>query len=64
MIVEALAYGCTGIQLAIMGPSLAIAPVYISGNDEQKKKYLGMLAESYKNYAAYCVTEPGGFSFC
>jgi acyl-CoA dehydrogenase len=58
MVVEALAFGCTGVQLAIMGPSLACAPVYISGNDEQKKKYLGMLTESYKNYAAYCVTEP------
>ncbi|VDM76189.1 unnamed protein product [Strongylus vulgaris] len=42
LIVEALAYGCTAIQLAIMGPSLAIAPVYISGNEEQKKKYLEM----------------------
>uniref|UniRef100_A0AC34FCD0 Uncharacterized protein n=1 Tax=Panagrolaimus sp. ES5 TaxID=591445 RepID=A0AC34FCD0_9BILA len=62
MIVEALAYGCTGIQLAIMGPSLAVAPVYISGNEEQKKKYLGMLTESYKNYAAYCVTEPAAGS--
>ncbi|EYC35301.1 hypothetical protein Y032_1083g3575 [Ancylostoma ceylanicum] len=41
LIVEALAYGCTGIQLAIMGPSLAVAPVYIAGNEEQKKKYLG-----------------------
>ncbi|KAJ1363322.1 hypothetical protein KIN20_023167 [Parelaphostrongylus tenuis] len=41
LIVEALSYGCTGIQLAIMGPSLGIAPVYIAGNEEQKKKYLG-----------------------
>ena len=51
MIVEALSYGCTGVQLSIIGPSLAIAPVLISGNEEQKKKYLGMLTESYKNYA-------------
>ena len=28
-------------QIAIMGPSLAIAPVYIAANEEQKKKYLG-----------------------
>ncbi|VDP08197.1 unnamed protein product [Heligmosomoides polygyrus] len=52
LIVEALSYGCTGIQLAIMGPSLALAPVYIAGNEEQKKKYL----------ASYCVTEPGAGS--
>ena len=41
LIVEALSYGCTGIQLGIMGPSLAIAPVYIAANEELKKKYLG-----------------------
>ncbi|KHJ94840.1 putative acyl-CoA dehydrogenase [Oesophagostomum dentatum] len=61
LIVEALSYGCTGIQLAIMGPSLAIAPVYISGNEEQKKKYLGMLAAE-PLIASYCVTEPNAGS--
>lgn len=45
LIVEALSYGCTGIQLAIMGPSLALAPLLLAGNEEQKKKYAGMLAE-------------------
>lgn len=43
LIVEALAYGCSAIQLCIMGPSLAAAPVNVAGNEEQKKKYLGML---------------------
>ncbi|PAV73488.1 hypothetical protein WR25_26654 [Diploscapter pachys] len=57
LIVEALAYGCSGIQLCIMGPSLAIAPVYLAGNEEQKKKYLGLLANE-PVIASYCVTEP------
>uniref|UniRef100_A0A1I7Z8C1 medium-chain acyl-CoA dehydrogenase n=1 Tax=Steinernema glaseri TaxID=37863 RepID=A0A1I7Z8C1_9BILA len=61
LIVEAMAYGCSGIQLSIMGPSLAIAPVLIAGNEEQKKKYLGMLAEE-PLIASYCVTEPGAGS--
>ncbi|CAJ0935561.1 unnamed protein product, partial [Mesorhabditis belari] len=61
LIVEALSYGCTGLQLAIMGPSLAIAPVLIAGNEEQKKKYLGMLAAE-PLIASYCVTEPGAGS--
>lgn len=43
LVVESLAYGCSAIQLCIMGPSLAIAPVLLAGNEEQKKKYLGML---------------------
>lgn len=33
-----------GIQLAIMGPSLAAAPILLAGSEEQKKKYLGSLA--------------------
>ncbi|VDK76517.1 unnamed protein product [Gongylonema pulchrum] len=61
LVIEALAYGCTGIQLAIMGPSLAVAPILISGNEEQKKKYLGMLTAE-PIIAAYCVTEPGAGS--
>ncbi|CAL2033307.1 unnamed protein product [Caenorhabditis brenneri] len=61
LIVEALAYGCTGIQLAIVGPSLAVAPVYLSGTEEQKKKYLGMMAAE-PIIASYAVTEPGAGS--
>uniref|UniRef100_A0A914XFI7 Uncharacterized protein n=1 Tax=Plectus sambesii TaxID=2011161 RepID=A0A914XFI7_9BILA len=61
LVVEALAYGCTGIQLAIMGNSLATAPVLIAGSPAQKKKYLGMLAAE-PIIAAYCVTEPGAGS--
>ncbi|CAI4233082.1 unnamed protein product [Auanema sp. JU1783] len=61
LIVEALCYGCTGLQLAIMGPSLALAPVYIAGSEEQKKKYLGWLAAE-PIIASYCVTEPGAGS--
>uniref|UniRef100_A0A1I7UUA3 medium-chain acyl-CoA dehydrogenase n=2 Tax=Caenorhabditis tropicalis TaxID=1561998 RepID=A0A1I7UUA3_9PELO len=61
LIVEALSYGCTGIQLAIVGPSLAVAPVFLSGTEEQKKKYLGMLAAE-PIIASYAVTEPGAGS--
>ncbi|KAL7072724.1 hypothetical protein ACQ4LE_007748 [Meloidogyne hapla] len=61
LIVEALAYGCSAIQLAIMGPSLALAPLLLAGTDEQKKKYAGMLAEE-PLIASYCVTEPGAGS--
>ena len=45
LIIEALAYGCSAIQLAIMGPSLALAPLLLAGTEEQKKRYAGMLAE-------------------
>ncbi|KAI1706991.1 acyl-CoA dehydrogenase, middle domain-containing protein [Ditylenchus destructor] len=61
LIGEALSYGCSAIQLAIMGPTLALAPLLLVGTEEQKKKYAGMLAAE-PLIAAYCVTEPGAGS--
>lgn len=61
LVIEALSYGCTGLQIAIMGTSLAVAPVLIAANEEQKKKYLGLVA-SQPVIASYCVTEPGAGS--
>jgi acyl-CoA dehydrogenase len=54
---EELAWGCTGIELAIMGTMLGQMPVVIAGNKEQQKKYLGRLTEQ-PLMAAYCATEP------
>ncbi|KAL3123473.1 hypothetical protein niasHT_004645 [Heterodera trifolii] len=44
-----------------MGPSLALAPLLLAGNEAQKQKYAGMLAAE-PLIAAYCVTEPGAGS--
>ncbi|GAB1604699.1 medium-chain specific acyl-CoA dehydrogenase, mitochondrial-like [Argonauta hians] len=54
---EELAYGCTGIQTAIEANTLGQMPVILSGNDFQKKKYLGRMIEE-PLMCAYCVTEP------
>ena len=43
LIAEELAYGCTGIQTSILANALALTPIKLAGNEEQKKKYLGML---------------------
>ncbi|KAG5457779.1 MAG: acyl-CoA dehydrogenase/oxidase [Olpidium bornovanus] len=56
IITEELAFGCTGVQTAIEGNSLAEAPVVIAANDAQKKKYLGRMTEA-PLMAGYCVTE-------
>ncbi|XP_049846385.1 probable medium-chain specific acyl-CoA dehydrogenase, mitochondrial isoform X4 [Schistocerca gregaria] len=61
LIVEELAYGCTGIQTAIEANGLAQSPVILAGNKEQQKKYLGRMVEE-PILAAYCVTEPGAGS--
>jgi acyl-CoA dehydrogenase len=54
---EELAYGCSGIQTALMLNQLAVLPILIAGNDAQKQKYLAWLVDDGK-IAAYCMTEP------
>jgi acyl-CoA dehydrogenase len=58
IITESLAYGCMGMNTAIMANDLALLPIVIGGNNEQKKKFLTPFTESYK-VAAFCLTEPG-----
>ncbi len=60
ILTEELAWGCSGIETALMLNSLAALPIKIAGNEEQKKKYLTRMAEG--TMAAYCVTEPGAGS--
>jgi acyl-CoA dehydrogenase len=59
--VEQLAWGCTGITTSMLANTLALTPIKLAGNDEQKKKYLGMLAAE-PLFAAYATTEPGAGS--
>jgi len=61
LITEELAYGCTGIQTSIAANALAATPVLIAGNEEQKKKYLGMLTAN-PIFASYATTEPAAGS--
>lgn len=61
MIVEELAYGCTGIQTSITANTLAATPIILAGSEEQKKKYLGMLSER-PAIAAYATSEPNAGS--
>ena len=61
IITEALAYGCMGMNTAIMANDLALLPIVIGGNQEQKKRFLTPFTESYK-IAAFCLTEPGNGS--
>ena len=56
LITEELAFGCTGIQTSMTANVLAATPLLIAGNDEQKKKYIGMLT-SEPVFASYAITE-------
>lgn len=56
MVTEELAWACTGITVGgIVMSTLTSQPILIAGNEKQKKKYLGKLAEGF---GSYCVTEP------
>jgi acyl-CoA dehydrogenase len=57
LITEQLAYGCAGIQTSITANQLALTPIRIAGNDDQKKKYLGMLTAE-PVMASYATSEP------
>lgn len=57
VISEAMAWGCSGIQTALMLNQLAVLPLLLAGRDEQKDKYFPWLVEEGK-VAAYCMTEP------
>ena len=57
VIAESMAYGCSGIQTALMLNQLATLPLLIAGTDEQKRRFLPWIIEDGK-IAAYCMTEP------
>lgn len=57
MLTEELAYGCTGIQTSITANVLALTPIKLGGNEEQKKKYLGRLTAE-PVMASYATSEP------
>lgn len=57
IVTEAMAYGCSGIQTALMINQLAILPILIAGSQEQKQKYLPTLMQE-RTIFSYCMTEP------
>lgn len=61
LLVEEIAFGCTGIQTSITANTLAATPILVAGNEEQKKKYLGSVVKA-PIFAAYALTEPAAGS--
>ena len=57
LVTEELSRICGGIALAVAATALGSFPIIISGNDEQKKKYLPEIA-SGKMLAGFGLTEP------
>jgi len=57
LLVEELAYGCSGITTGLLANTLALTPVKLAGSDAQKRKYLGLLT-SEPLLASYATSEP------
>jgi len=61
LVAEEIGWGCTGIGASMICNTLAVAPVIVAGNEDQKKRFLAPLTEEF-SFCAYCVTEPGAGS--
>ncbi len=58
---EELGAGCIGIGIGIDANTLALTPLLLVANEEQQKKFFGLINE-IKGVAAYCLTEPNAGS--
>ncbi len=58
---EELAWGCSGIQTALMLNNLAAWPIILAGNEAQKQRYLPRLTTGGE-LASYGLTEPAAGS--
>jgi acyl-CoA dehydrogenase len=61
VIAEELGAACAGISITIMVNGLALTPIALFGNEEQKEKFLRPVAEQGK-LAAFALTERGAGS--
>jgi alkylation response protein AidB-like acyl-CoA dehydrogenase len=57
IVTEELSRACAGIALAFAGTALGAIPIILSGNDEQKQRWLPSIAAGRK-LAAFALTEP------
>jgi acyl-CoA dehydrogenase len=55
IVTEELAYGCSGMSTSITLNGLAVMPLLLAGNEEQKRIFCGRLAQG--EMAAYCLSE-------
>ena len=61
IMVEELAWGCSGITTSIMCNDLGLMPIFLSGTDDQKKEWLAPCAASFK-LVSFCLSEPNAGS--
>ena len=62
VIVEELAWGCSGMTTSIMANDLGLTPILVGGSEDQKKEWLGQLTDETFRQIAFCLSEPSAGS--
>lgn len=61
ILIEEIAYGCPGIATSLFCNTLALAPVLVGGNAEQKQRVFTQFANEFQ-LASFCLSEPNAGS--
>lgn len=61
LVIEEIAWGCSGFATSMVANDLALTPVRIGGTDEQKRRFIEPIAAAGQ-LASFCLTEPGAGS--
>jgi acyl-CoA dehydrogenase len=61
LVVEELAWGCSGMATSIMCNDLGLTPILVGGSAAQKKEWLGFLTEKFR-LVSFCLSEPNAGS--
>lgn len=61
IVAEELAWGCAGVATSIIANDLALLPLLIGANEEQKQRLVKPFTEKLK-FTSFCLTEPGAGS--
>jgi acyl-CoA dehydrogenase len=57
LVQEEVAFGCSGVNNSVAGNSLGAMPLLVAGTDEQRRKYLSRLIDTF-SFCAYACSEP------
>jgi len=57
LVVEELAWGCSGMATSIMCNDLGLTPVLVGGSEEQRKEWLTHLTQDFR-MVSFCLSEP------
>lgn len=57
LVVEELAWGCSGMTTSIMCNDLGLTPILVGGSDAQKEEWLSRIAGDF-TMVSFCLSEP------